>query len=148
MIILNKHLMKGQIRIMDCEKINKFKQLLIEEMDRFERNIEHMKDNGVSEADVYSPTELSNYDNHPADLGTDLFQLEMNNTLKQHQQNMKISVEEALDRIDKGVYGKCLDCEKEIPEERLLVRPDAKFCIECADELVPNKVFDDLGDTI
>lgn len=40
-------------------------------------------------------------------------------------------VEEALDRISAGTYGKCLVCGCSIPIERLKVLPYAKYCIEC-----------------
>ena len=38
----------------------------------------------------------------------------------------------ALDRIDKGKYGVCLRCGKEIPLGRLEVVPEAFVCVECA----------------
>lgn len=38
----------------------------------------------------------------------------------------------ALDRLDKGVYGVCLRCSKEIPLGRLEIVPEAFVCVECA----------------
>ncbi|MFA5431496.1 MAG: TraR/DksA C4-type zinc finger protein [Candidatus Paceibacterota bacterium] len=42
----------------------------------------------------------------------------------------------ALEKIEKGIYGKCencgnLDCECEISEERLTILPEAKTCNTC-----------------
>lgn len=37
----------------------------------------------------------------------------------------------ALERIEKGTYGKCENCQKEIDIERLRVNPSAKTCISC-----------------
>ncbi|HEX2052166.1 MAG TPA: TraR/DksA C4-type zinc finger protein [Actinomycetota bacterium] len=37
----------------------------------------------------------------------------------------------ALGRIDKGVYGKCQGCGKDIAPERLEAIPAAKLCIAC-----------------
>lgn len=37
----------------------------------------------------------------------------------------------ALEKIEKGKYGKCEKCGKEIPEERLKVFPGARFCLNC-----------------
>jgi len=39
-------------------------------------------------------------------------------------------VNAALDRIEKGAYGKCEVCEKEIPKDRLEANPAATTCIE------------------
>ena len=40
----------------------------------------------------------------------------------------------ALARIENGVYGLCLVCEKPIPEERLEAWPTAKRCRPCQQE--------------
>jgi len=41
------------------------------------------------------------------------------------------NVDEALAKIEKGKYGACEKCGKEIPLERLKVSPEAKFCLKC-----------------
>lgn len=38
---------------------------------------------------------------------------------------------QALERVKDGTYGRCSDCEAEIPYERLKIRPLAKLCITC-----------------
>ncbi|MFH1509853.1 MAG: TraR/DksA C4-type zinc finger protein [Candidatus Nealsonbacteria bacterium] len=40
-------------------------------------------------------------------------------------------VNKALEKIEKGTYGKCENCEGYMPEERLKVFPSAKICIKC-----------------
>jgi RNA polymerase-binding transcription factor len=37
----------------------------------------------------------------------------------------------ALRHMAEGSYGRCLDCENDIPIERLEVRPDALLCAGC-----------------
>ena len=37
----------------------------------------------------------------------------------------------ALEKIEKGKYGKCENCGKEIDEKRLKVYPAARFCLRC-----------------
>ena len=39
---------------------------------------------------------------------------------------------QARQRIEDGVYGLCLDCERTIPFGRLLVMPAAQTCVGCA----------------
>ncbi|MDD3888217.1 MAG: TraR/DksA family transcriptional regulator [Patescibacteria group bacterium] len=41
-------------------------------------------------------------------------------------------VNEALDRIKEGTFGKCENCNKEIDKARLEANPTAKLCIDCA----------------
>lgn len=40
-------------------------------------------------------------------------------------------IDEALDRLEDGVYGLCAECGLEIDEERLKVKPFAVFCVSC-----------------
>ena len=40
-------------------------------------------------------------------------------------------VDEALDRMEAGTYGRCESCEVWIPKSRLKVVPHARHCIEC-----------------
>ena len=41
------------------------------------------------------------------------------------------NINEALKRLKKGTYGICEKCKKQIPDERLKVYPEAKFCMKC-----------------
>ena len=38
----------------------------------------------------------------------------------------------AQERLSKGVYGVCERCGRQIPVERLEVRPEARLCVQCA----------------
>lgn len=37
----------------------------------------------------------------------------------------------ALEKIEKGEYGKCENCQKDIDENRLKIYPEARVCMEC-----------------
>jgi RNA polymerase-binding transcription factor DksA len=45
-------------------------------------------------------------------------------TVAQHDR-----VQAALDRIDNGTYGRCVDCGMPLPDERLEARPEAERCV-------------------
>ena len=42
-------------------------------------------------------------------------------------------IDEALRRLERGAYGRCVVCGKEIPAERLDLVPETPFCIEDAE---------------
>lgn len=42
------------------------------------------------------------------------------------------SIDDALERIANGSYGRCVVCERAIPLERLEVRPTSLTCVTCA----------------
>ncbi len=43
-------------------------------------------------------------------------------------------VDEALERLDAGDYGFCLECESPIPEKRLRAIPWARYCVACQEK--------------
>lgn len=50
------------------------------------------------------------------------------------EHNLETSLKDinlALEKIRNGKYGICEKCGKEIPEERLKVHPEARFCLKC-----------------
>lgn len=113
------------------EKTEHYRELLLKQKNELENTINMMKAHDVSEQNMEAADELSNYDNHPAELGTAVFQAEMNNTLKVHEKHLLKEVNDALTRIDKGDYGKCELCSKDIGEERLEALPYTRLCIDC-----------------
>ncbi|MDW0110175.1 TraR/DksA C4-type zinc finger protein [Sporosarcina aquimarina] len=90
--------------------------------------------------------ELSTYDNHPADMGTELYDREKDRALNVHASSELEKVEQALEKMNEGSYGVCEVCGKEIPYERLEAIPYTTFCVEDAVQEVPDDrpVEDDL----
>lgn len=86
--------------------------------------------------------ELSMYDNHPADMGTALFEREKDRALNEHAESETAKINIALQAIKDGTYGKCQVCHKEIPFERLLTIPYTTYCVEHA-EIVQQSVDGD-----
>ncbi len=48
-------------------------------------------------------------------------------------------INEALKKIDNGTYGICEMCEEKIDEERLKIKPHAKYCIICREIIEKEK---------
>lgn len=46
-----------------------------------------------------------------------------------------MNIDEALERLRQGRYGQCLGCGEQIDFERLELRPDTRFCIDCKTRL-------------
>jgi DnaK suppressor protein len=75
-------------------------------------------------------SELADYDQHPADEGTETHEQQLDETTDFILAAEADNVETALERLAKGDYGKCVDCGKEIPRARLEAIPEAVRCIE------------------
>lgn len=55
--------------------------------------------------------------------------------LKSDARARVIAIEQALARIERGIYGKCINCAGSIPEERLSTIPLTQYCVECRTKL-------------
>ena len=97
---------------------------LLEERTRLTGELERLREALKTEVDV------------DADEGDpDLIEREKNVALVSQLERKKEDVEAALRLIEKGKYGTCERCGKEIPTERLDVRPDATLCVQCQAEV-------------
>ncbi|WP_244862197.1 TraR/DksA C4-type zinc finger protein [Siminovitchia terrae] len=111
------------------QQLNTLKKILLEEKQNLQGTI-NAKDGILNHENEKDSMELSSYDNHPADLGTELYEREKDMALSVHEEDQLGKVEAALFSMEKGTYGKCEICEKEIPYDRLEVIPYATTCME------------------
>jgi len=78
---------------------------------------------------------LSNVPMHPADLGTDSYEHEVALGLLENERNLLGHIAGALDRLEQGTYGRCVECGQEIGRERLRALPYTPSCVGCAGRL-------------
>ncbi|AQS59044.1 TraR/DksA C4-type zinc finger protein [Desulforamulus ferrireducens] len=83
--------------------------------------------------------ELASYDNHPADVGTEVFERSKDLALKGDAMLTVRAIDDALTKLANGQYGLCEVCGKEIPLERLEAVPYTTQCVDCKakDENLP-----------
>lgn len=78
--------------------------------------------------------ELSSYDNHPADMATELYEREKDYALEEHDQSELNKINDALQAIEEGTYGICHVSGQDIPYERLEAIPTALTLKEYSSE--------------
>ena len=74
--------------------------------------------------------ELSSFDQHPGDSGTETFEMEKNVSLLEQVDDELLEVEAAVQRLERGTYGSCQVCGRPIGDERLEAMPATRFCVE------------------
>ncbi len=72
---------------------------------------------------------------HMAELGSDNFEQEFTLSLVETEEDTLAKIDEALDRITEGTFGKCAECSSTIPKTRLNAIPFTPVCIKCAEQL-------------
>ena len=117
---------------MDDKKIKALRANLERERKDALEDIKRMDENEFNEAQAEYTSELSVYDNHPADIGSETYEMEKNLALKKQKMHRIRQIEQALDRLEKGEYGKCALCGNKIDNERLEAHPEADICLECS----------------
>jgi len=70
---------------------------------------------------------------HMAELGSDNFEQEFTLILMETEEDTLGIIDAALDRIDDGSFGRCVQCEGSIPKTRLNAIPYTPVCIKCAE---------------
>ena len=76
--------------------------------------------------------DLSNsMSNHMADFGSDNFLHEMELEMMTSEIEVIEMIDEAIERLASGEFGKCLDCGCQISSGRLDAKPYARFCVKC-----------------
>jgi len=69
-------------------------------------------------------------DQHPADMGTETFELEKDLSIQSNLEASLADVEWAMKRLDDGTYGSCETCKRRIPKARLEAMPATRYCID------------------
>ena len=113
-------------RLLTTQQLNQLTKQLKEEKEELkallhgeEGNLENAREN---------IGELSIYDNHPADMGTELFEREKDLALEDHHESEMEKINLALQAIQDGTYGRCKVCGNDIVFERLEVIPSTLYC--------------------
>jgi len=72
-------------------------------------------------------------DQHPADVASETEARELDVArLAMFEGRLRL-IDDALARIERGDYGRCIDCGKPIPDERLELVPETPYCVEDAE---------------
>ena len=112
---------------MDEKKLQKFRQRLTEENQKLIRSINR---NRLAEEEIT----LENTEDE-GDLATISHNKELLYNLHESDFQRLKSIQEALKRMDRGEFGECISCGKEINAKRLEAVPWTRHCIECQEKL-------------
>jgi YteA family regulatory protein len=117
--------------MLTTEQLSNFRLRLLKEKEELEKRLEQNDHYGLERGHAHeSVGELSSYDNHPADEGTELYEREKDIALNEHSEIQLSNINKALEAMENGNYGKCEVCGKEISYERLEAIPNTTYCKE------------------
>lgn len=114
---------------MDAATLDGFRKRLEAERSRLAAEVAEYEREGMETLSDISGE--NNYRDHMADQGSATFARELDETLEEQARESLEQIERALKRIADGTYGKCSNCEGEIPLARLEAMPEAEMCLSC-----------------
>ncbi len=115
----------------ECEK---FRKLLFKKRDEMLKDLGQLKDRELASTLKDASGENAAYSFHMADVGTDNMEREKAFFFATREGKFLNHIEQALQRLESGDYGKCSDCENPIPQERLMAVPTATKCVPCKEK--------------
>ena len=111
------------------EQCMSLRAVLMEDQARIEERLAENDHYGMSEALSDYAGELSSYDNHPADVGTETYERGKDLSLLENDERRLRRIHEALQAMEDGEYGVCRTCHSPIPFERLEAVPETRYCV-------------------
>jgi DnaK suppressor protein len=97
-------------------------EALLTDLDRSAAVLSHERESG---------DETEQLDQHPADYASNVGEVDREEASIEVVAAQRARVRDALQRLDAGTYGQCVDCGRDLPDERLEARPEAERCVEC-----------------
>jgi RNA polymerase-binding transcription factor DksA len=135
---------------MNKKDLEFFKNLLLEKREEILKDLGQLKDREMGSTLKEASGENSAYSFHMADVGTDNMEREKAFFFATREGKYLSHIEQALERIENGTFGMCIDCidEKQnlcetcpwIPMERLKAVPTATRCVPCKERAEKNRV--------
>ena len=102
---------------------------------RIQGTAESSEEQARSATSGESSGSLSNAPLHLGDMGSAELAQELGATLLENEQYLQGEISAALNRIDKGTFGICENCQARIDRQRLDAIPYARYCVACAAKL-------------
>ena len=84
-------------------------------------------------AEAYSRERDAEATQDPADMAANAYTKELLMSMSTNDRQRLNSIDAALEQIENGQYGKCVNCGQPIQEKRLEAVPWARHCIRCQD---------------
>lgn len=118
---------------MNQAKLDKYREQLRELSSDVRESVTDVEEQARQPTGGQADGGLSNAPMHLGDIGSEVFQQELNSTLAEAQQGLSQEISEARRRVEDGTFGICEECGQPIPDARLDAIPYTRYCVHCAD---------------
>ncbi len=121
---------------MTSAEFESYREQLLSLRERLNGDVSHLTDEALHSDGGETVGNLSHVPLHMADLGTDNYERENTLHLLANEEQLLQEIGAALERMDKGTFGRCEECGGPVlPKARLKELPYTRYCVECAKKL-------------
>lgn len=120
-----------KIKKMPKNELKKYKGLLIKERAVIGGDLSHIAQNTLNKSSRDATGDLSGYSYHMADQASGDYDRDFSLGIATAEQKILYLIDEAIKRVEDGIYGSCLSCGRQIAKKRLMALPHSELCIAC-----------------
>jgi len=124
----------GRTKKMSKKELSEFKKLILKIKDEILDDIKHISDDTLKKSQKDASGDISGYTYHMADVATDTYDREFSLSLASNDRQFVYELEDALKRMDDGIFGICESCKCLISKNRLKAVPYARLCVKCQEK--------------
>lgn len=117
------------------QELEEFRNLLLKERANLAGSVSRMRAGSLAKNRQEAAGDLSKFPTSPADLGSDNFEMEFTLSMLENEGELLREIDDALNRISRGVYGICEATGEPINRARLEFEPWARYTVEYANRL-------------
>ncbi len=108
-----------------------FKKIVLKRKEEILNDLKHISDDTLRKSQKEASGDISGYTYHMADVATDNYDREFSLGIASSERKSLYELDDALKRIEEGVFGICDDCKSSIAKIRLKAVPSTRLCIKC-----------------
>lgn len=116
------------------KELNEFRKLILKRKEEVLEGIKHISEDTLKKSQKEAAGDISGYAYHMADVATDTYDREFSLGLATSGRELLYSLDDALKRIEEGIFGICEECKALIAKTRLKAVPYARFCVKCQEK--------------
>ena len=113
------------------KELQGFRQLILARKEQVRDDINHISEDTLKKSQKEASGDISCYTFHMADVATDNYYREFSLGIASNDRKLIFELDDALKRIDDGLYGVCEECKGLIAKNRLKAVPYARLCVKC-----------------
>jgi len=111
-----------------------FKKLILKRKEEILEGIKHISEDTLKKSQKDASGDISGYTYHMADVATDTYDREFSLGLASSERELLYELDDALKKIDEGIFGICEECKSLITKVRLKAVVYARLCVKCQEK--------------